>query len=455
MIYQSGKDNITLEQLLTPELTNLILHFMMLKLGGACYSNTTTLTTGVFGEWKTEQFGVGAGCNNASANYFLEIKINNETQGERKRLMIFDFLRRDTDGILSRGNLNINLMGAKNVVIDGRTNPRNMTRGVFRFQHLPIIPNTRVITFDIDSNGQENTSAIVMEYNSNGSDLIRHDSGAGIYTWDKNADLHIRDIFGRFMGSLTNRITKLFVQNIDVSGNVNSSNYTLNGTTIKDWDEISSGNSLIVGGNYLYNDSASIYFNETKLNNTIDARAITINLTNYALKNQSETFAGNVTTTQTGFFGLLGSLSSRITELFVQDIDVSNNIKTKTLDVSTNATLESLIFRRHDAFGMAILLNNTNEAIRIFATPNITNPANGAGLQLFGNTVGLFPGDVYIDAGSRSGGQIVMRTGASGLNDRVIVEDDGRVKILNLTGSGNDYVCVDPNGYIFRSNIVC
>ncbi|MEK6952428.1 MAG: hypothetical protein AABX29_05410 [Nanoarchaeota archaeon] len=369
--------------------------------------------------------------------------------------MIFDFLRRDTDGILSRGNLNINLMGAKNVVIDGRTNPRNMTRGVFRFQHLPIIPNTRVITFDIDSNGQENTSAIVMEYNSNGSDLIRHDSGAGIYTWDKNADLHIRDIFGRFMGSLTNRITKLFVQNIDVSGNVNSSNYTLNGTTIKDWDEISSGNSLIVGGNYLYNDSASIYFNETKLNNTIDARAITINLTNYALKNQSETFAGNVTTTQTGFFGLLGSLSSRITELFVQDIDVSNNIKTKTLDVSTNATLESLIFRRHDAFGMAILLNNTNEAIRIFATPNITNPANGAGLQLFGNTVGLFPGDVYIDAGSRSGGQIVMRTGASGLNDRVIVEDDGRVKILNLTGSGNDYVCVDPNGYIFRSNIVC
>ena len=32
------------------------------------------------------------------------------------------------------------------------------------------------------------------------------------------------------------------------------------------------------------------------------------NLTNYALKNQSETFAGNITTSQTGFFGFLGSL---------------------------------------------------------------------------------------------------------------------------------------------------
>jgi hypothetical protein len=38
-----------------------------------------------------------------------------------------------------------------------------------------------------------------------------------------------------------------------------------------------------------------IFFNETRLNNTIDSRATTSNLTNYALKNQSETFAGNIT----------------------------------------------------------------------------------------------------------------------------------------------------------------
>jgi hypothetical protein len=49
-------------------------------------------------------------------------------------------------------------------------------------------------------------------------------------------------------------------------------------------------------------------------------------LTNYALKNQSENFSGNITTTQTGLFGWLGSLANRITKLFVQDIDASGNI---------------------------------------------------------------------------------------------------------------------------------
>ncbi|HTZ42079.1 MAG TPA: hypothetical protein VMC07_02650, partial [Candidatus Omnitrophota bacterium] len=49
-------------------------------------------------------------------------------------------------------------------------------------------------------------------------------------------------------------------------------------------------------------------------------------LTNYALKNQSETFAGNISTSNYGLFGWLGSLANRITKLFVQDIDASGNI---------------------------------------------------------------------------------------------------------------------------------
>src|SRR3989344_3183488 len=49
-------------------------------------------------------------------------------------------------------------------------------------------------------------------------------------------------------------------------------------------------------------------------------------LTNYALKNQSETFSGNITTVHTGLFGFLGSLASRITKLFAVDLDVSNNV---------------------------------------------------------------------------------------------------------------------------------
>lgn len=51
-----------------------------------------------------------------------------------------------------------------------------------------------------------------------------------------------------------------------------------------------------------------------------------VDLTNYALKNQSEIFVGNITTADSGLFGFLGSLASRITKLFVRDIDASGNI---------------------------------------------------------------------------------------------------------------------------------
>ncbi len=49
-------------------------------------------------------------------------------------------------------------------------------------------------------------------------------------------------------------------------------------------------------------------------------------LADYALKNQSEIFEGNITAAGTGFFEFLGSITSRITKLFVQDIDVSGNV---------------------------------------------------------------------------------------------------------------------------------
>ncbi len=72
--------------------------------GNVCYSNITDLTTGTFGEWKTEQFSIGVNCNNASANYFLEIKIDDSLQGERRRLTMWDYLRGDTNIIVIPGN---------------------------------------------------------------------------------------------------------------------------------------------------------------------------------------------------------------------------------------------------------------------------------------------------------------------------------------------------------------
>ena len=68
-----------------------------------------------------------------------------------------------------------------------------------------------------------------------------------------------------------------------------------------------------------------------------------VDLSNYALKNQSETFSANVNVTgnataSSGFFTFLGSLTQRITRLFIQDINASGNI-----DVGGNITAAKFI----------------------------------------------------------------------------------------------------------------
>ncbi|MEE9116988.1 MAG: hypothetical protein V3U02_00150 [Calditrichia bacterium] len=71
-------------------------------IGGAiCFSNTTNLATGNWGEWKTEQT-IGDSCTNASIDYWLEIRIAGTLQSDvngdtRRRLTIWDYLRRDAN----------------------------------------------------------------------------------------------------------------------------------------------------------------------------------------------------------------------------------------------------------------------------------------------------------------------------------------------------------------------
>jgi len=65
--------------------------------GTACYSNTASLTTGNWGEWETEQSGVGASCNDVSKDYFLNVNIDGTDQIPRRRLLIWNFLRKDVD----------------------------------------------------------------------------------------------------------------------------------------------------------------------------------------------------------------------------------------------------------------------------------------------------------------------------------------------------------------------
>lgn len=75
--------------------------------GTDCYNNITTLTLGVWGQWKTEQYNVWVDCNDASTDYFLNINIDGIDQGARRRLTVQDFLRRDVSDIIN-GNLTAN-----------------------------------------------------------------------------------------------------------------------------------------------------------------------------------------------------------------------------------------------------------------------------------------------------------------------------------------------------------
>jgi len=93
------------------------------------------------------------------------------------------------------------------------------------------------------------------------------------------------------------------------------------------------------------------------------------NLTNYALKNQSEIFEGNITTSQTGFFGWLGSLASRITKIFAQDIDASGDV-----DVGNNVNVTGNVTANYFK-GDGSLLNNLpagSESDPIFVAENTT-----------------------------------------------------------------------------------
>jgi len=71
--------------------------------GDYCYTNTTDLTTGNWGQWETEQEGVGAACNNVSKDYYLNINIDGTDQTPRKRLIVWTPLRKNVDEVSTGG----------------------------------------------------------------------------------------------------------------------------------------------------------------------------------------------------------------------------------------------------------------------------------------------------------------------------------------------------------------
>lgn len=64
--------------------------------------------------------------------------------------------------------VDVKLPADNNITIDGRTNPRTMTGGVFKINHTPAITGTRSIYVDMDMNGYGDTHSLVIDYTLTG-----------------------------------------------------------------------------------------------------------------------------------------------------------------------------------------------------------------------------------------------------------------------------------------------
>ncbi|MFA5953174.1 MAG: hypothetical protein WC812_01135 [Candidatus Pacearchaeota archaeon] len=276
--------------------------------GNTCYSNITNLTTGNWGEWKIEQEGVGSACNNISKDYYLNINIDGTDQTPRRRLVVWNYLRKDTDEI-STGSLvlhgtlqglsplklqdEINFIKSDGTITSALYNaPRELASTLpssfadslihdiisetndYGMQECFWDENTETMqmcisgaylsgrattvsrSFQIVGNATnklvnenftlcEGNNYVDCDTDATGADLLVEDDIESRGSIFSQENITADDTgFFNYLGSSINRITKLFVQDIDASGNVNASNYTLNGTTIHDWNDISSVSEL-------------------------------------------------------------------------------------------------------------------------------------------------------------------------------------------------------------------
>ncbi len=125
--------------------------------GTSCFSDSKTLTTGFWGQWRTELTGISAACNDTTKDYFMEIAIENSTQTPRRRLTHFNYLRKDVDDSTT-GDLTIS--NVLNFLLGG-----SIQELVANF----LISKGLEVSGDLDVNGD---ATIVGEVNITGDTII-------------------------------------------------------------------------------------------------------------------------------------------------------------------------------------------------------------------------------------------------------------------------------------------
>jgi hypothetical protein len=297
--------------------------------GDICYSNTTNLITGNWGEWRVEQYNVSLSCNNVSKDYYLNINIDGTDQIPRRRLMVWNYLRKNVNETTS-GYLQINTkviapivnataIIAEEINITSNANILGTLRG-----HSPLklsneinfIKSDGTITSALYNAPRGLASTLPSVFNDSLiHDIIEETNNYGMQEcwWDENTTTMQMCISGAYLSGRATTISR----SLQIVGNTTNKlvneNFTLcEGNNYVDCETDITGADLLVEDDI--EAIGSIFSQE------------------------------NITVVDTGFFGFLGSLTNRITKLFVQDIDVSNSIKIAytaqgVCDASTEGTI--------------------------------------------------------------------------------------------------------------------
>ncbi len=206
--------------------------------GDVCFSNTSSLTTGTWGQWRTEQSPWGS-CDNASAEYFLNINIAGSDQTPRRRLTVSDFLRRDVSEVKT-GNVDV----SGNVSADYFVGDGSLLTGVNGSGDINSVQGDGIYLYNGSDSG-----IVVLVFNESKLNVTIDARGSG-----DNASWNESLADGLYLGVG------------DESGlDVNSSVYSNSSSW---WASVSGW----VSG-WFVDSGGSLSFNESKLNVTIDLRA--------------------------------------------------------------------------------------------------------------------------------------------------------------------------------------
>jgi hypothetical protein len=204
--------------------------------GNICFSNTTNLTTGNFGEWEIEVGGINSACNNVSKDYYLNININGVDQSPRRRLVIWNYLRKDVDEIIT-GNLILHgtLSGLSPLKFQDEINfikaGGNVTSALY---NAPRLYNSTLPSVFADSLIHD----IIQETN---------DYGMQECFWDENTETMQMCISGAYLNGRATTVSRSFQVVGNTTNKVVNENFTLcEGNNYIDCDTDLTGADLLV-----------------------------------------------------------------------------------------------------------------------------------------------------------------------------------------------------------------